>query len=159
MGFINCFGPKDRVKTFGTHFFSLESKFPLTILLTFASEGDNRGDALRLVEYYNEWAQLVKLYSATTVPSLFAESSILMLCYYLAPLQNDAIVTSRCMQFTFGDKGEVNLLDESALLVTGKERRREGKSSMGPRMQYGHSNQNSVCPYERLNLSWVKAES
>jgi hypothetical protein len=33
----------------------------LTVLLTFASEGDNRGDALRLVEYLNEWAQLVKL--------------------------------------------------------------------------------------------------
>jgi len=42
-------------------FSSLESNFPLTVLLTFASEGDNRGDALRLVEYLNEWAQLVKL--------------------------------------------------------------------------------------------------
>jgi hypothetical protein len=44
-----------------TIFFSLEFNFPLTILLTFASEGDNRGDALRLVEYYNQWADLVKL--------------------------------------------------------------------------------------------------
>ena len=27
-----------------------------------------------------------------------------MLFYYLTPLQNVSIVTSRCMQFTFGDK-------------------------------------------------------
>ena len=50
-----------------------------------------------------------------------------MLFYYLAPLQNDSIVTSQCMQFTFGDKREVYLLDESALPVTKKESMREGK--------------------------------
>ena len=44
-----------------------------------------------------------------------------LLFYYLAPLQNDAVVMSRCLQFTFGDKGEVYLLDESALPVTEKE--------------------------------------
>ena len=38
------------------------------------------------------------------------------------------------MQFTFGDKGEVCLLDESALPVTEKQRRLEGKRSTGPRM-------------------------
>ena len=48
-------------------------------------------------------------------------SSILVLFYYLAPLQNDAIVTSRCVQFTFRDKGEVYLLDEIALPLTGNE--------------------------------------
>ena len=37
-----------------------------------------------------------------------------LLFFYLAPLQNDAVLTSRCVQFTFGDKGEVYLLDESA---------------------------------------------
>ena len=42
-------------------------------------------------------------------------SSILMLFYYLAPLQNDSILTSQCVQFTCGVKGEVYLLDESAL--------------------------------------------
>ena len=42
-------------------------------------------------------------------------SSILMLFYYLAPLQYDTIMMSRCLQFTFGDKREVYLLDESAL--------------------------------------------
>ena len=42
------------------------------------------------------------------------------------------------MQFTFGDKGEVHRLDESVLTVTEK-RRREGKSSIGPRMKYGHA--------------------
>ena len=40
----------------------------------------------------------------------------------------------------FGDKGEVYLLDESVLPVTKKERRREGKRSIGPRMKYGHAN-------------------
>ena len=44
------------------------------------------------------------------------------------------------MQFTFGDKREVYLLDQSALPVTEKERRRERKRSIGPRMKYGHPN-------------------
>ena len=51
------------------------------------------------------------------------------------------------MQFTFGDKREVHLLDESVLPVTEKERRGEGKSSIGPRMKYGHANHKSNCPY------------
>ena len=51
------------------------------------------------------------------------------------------------MQFTFGDKGEVHLLDESVLPVTEKERRGEGKSSIGPRMKYGHASHNSICPF------------
>ena len=50
------------------------------------------------------------------------------------------------MQFTFGDKGEAYLLDESVLPMTEKERRQEGKSSIGPRMKYGHAN------HERLNM-------
>ena len=44
------------------------------------------------------------------------------------------------MQFTFGDKGEVYLLDESVLPVTKKERRQEGKRSFGPRMKFGQAN-------------------
>ena len=51
------------------------------------------------------------------------------------------------MQFTFGDKGEVYLLDESALPVTKKERRREGKKTIGPKIKYGHANLKSFCPY------------
>ena len=66
-----------------------------------------------------------------------------MLFYYLTPLQNDSIMTSRCMQFTFGDKSEVHLLDESALAVTEKESMLEGKRSIGPRMKYGHANLSS----------------
>ena len=53
------------------------------------------------------------------------------------------------MQFTFGDKGEVYLLGESALPVTEKERRREAKRSIGPRIKYGHANHDvtrqSIC--------------
>ena len=47
---------------------------------------------------------------------------------------------SRSMQFNFGDKREVYLLDESALSVTEKESMQEGKRSIGPRMKYGHAN-------------------
>ena len=57
-----------------------------------------------------------------------------MLLYYLAPLQNDTIVMSRCVQLSFGDKGEVYLLDESVLPVTEKEGRREGTRSIGSRI-------------------------
>ena len=57
-------------------------------------------------------------------------SSILMLFYYLAPLQNDSIMTSRCVQFTFHDKEEVYQLDESSLPVNEKESRQEGKRSI-----------------------------
>ena len=47
----------------------------------------------------------------------------------LSPLQNGALLMSECMQFTFGDKEEVYLLDESALPVTAKESKQEGKMS------------------------------
>ena len=43
------------------------------------------------------------------------------------------------MQFTIGDKGEVYLLDESALPLTKKERRREGKITIGPRFNINWS--------------------
>ena len=41
---------------------------------------------------------------------LLGHSSILMLFYYLAPLQSDCLVMSRCMQFTFGDKVRENIM-------------------------------------------------
>ena len=47
------------------------------------------------------------------------------------------------MQFIFGDKREVHLLDGSVLPVTEKERRKEGKCSIGPKMKYGHRNHES----------------
>ena len=53
-----------------------------------------------------------------------------MLFYYFAPLQNDTIVMSYCMQFILGDKREVHLLNDSVLPVTEKERRREGKVAL-----------------------------
>ena len=59
-----------------------------------------------------------------------------MLFYYLAPLLNDTSVTSKCMQFTSGDKREAHLLDKSVLPVTEKERRGKGKSSIDPRIKY-----------------------
>ena len=55
-----------------------------------------------------------------------------LLFIYLAHLKNDCLVTLQCMQFTFGDKIEVNLLDKSALPVTEKESKPEGKMSICP---------------------------
>ena len=78
---------------------------------------------------------------------LFMKSSILMLFYYLASLQNNSIVTSQCMQFIFGDKREVYLLEESALPVTKKESMQERKRSIGPRVRYGHPNLTSFYPH------------
>ena len=77
---------------------------------------------------------------------------MLLLFYYLVPLLNDCLVTSRCMQFTFGDKREVYLQDESALPVTEKESMREGKKSIGPRMKYGHSNFNVIKKQEHTTV-------
>ena len=66
----------------------------------------------------------------------------------LSPPANGAILTSRCVQFTFGDKGKVYLLNESALPATEKESKREGKMSIRPRMKYGHKPFFILC-------SWV----
>ena len=44
-------------------------------------------------------------------------------------------VMSRCLQFTFGDKGEVYMLDESALPVTEKDSKLERKKSISPRIK------------------------
>ena len=57
------------------------------------------------------------------------------------------------MQFTFGDKREVYLLGESALPVTAKERRVEGKTNINPRMKYGHTNLISFLPIFRNDLN------
>ena len=60
------------------------------------------------------------------------------------------------MQFNFGDKREAHLLDESVLPVTEKERRGEGKSSIGTRMKWAsllmicvsifHPTADATCP-------------
>ena len=63
------------------------------------------------------------------------------------------------MQFTFGDKREVYLLDESVPPVTKKERRWEGKRSIGPRMKYGHANLKSFCPHTNGRCSIDKYKS
>ena len=47
----------------------------------------------------------------------------------LSPCAKDCLVTSRCVQFTFGDKGELYLWDKSALPVT-KKSVRGGKTKL-----------------------------
>ena len=59
----------------------------------------------------------------------------------LSPLANDCLMMSQCMHFTFGDKREVYLLNESP--VTEKESMREGKRSISPKMEYVHANLNA----------------
>ena len=61
----------------------------------------------------------------------------------------------QCMQFTFWDKREVYLLEESALPVTEKESMQEGKRSIGPRMKYGLANLNSFCPHTNKQVCVV----
>jgi len=41
------------------HLKSLDMKTPLVCLLTFASEGDNSGDALRMVAFLDQWLQVI----------------------------------------------------------------------------------------------------
>ena len=76
-----------------------------------------------------------------------------MLVYYLAPMQNDVIVTSPHMQFTFGDKREVYQLDENALPVTEKESVREGKRSISPWMKCGHANLSLNCMHRDVKIA------
>ena len=59
-------------------------------------------------------------------------SIMLLLFYFLAPLQNDCLVTSQCIQFTFGDKREVYLQDESAPLPVTKKEYARGKNEHRP---------------------------
>ena len=61
-----------------------------------------------------------------------------LLFYYLARLQNNAVVMSQYAQFTFVDKREVYLLDESVLPVMEKDSKGKGKKGIRPRMKYGH---------------------
>lgn len=47
---------------------SCSKEIPMAVLLKFVSEGDNIPDALGLVEYLNEWLQIIKPHvSCTTV--------------------------------------------------------------------------------------------
>ena len=46
----------------------------------------------------------------------------------------------------------VHFLDKSALPVTEKERKGEGKSSIGPRIKYGHANHERL---DTLHLPFV----
>ena len=64
----------------------------------------------------------------------------MMLFYYLAPLQNDRILTSQCMHFIFCQGREVKLTEESVLPVTEKEVKGKGKWSIGPRIKNGRTN-------------------
>ena len=44
-----------------------------------------------------------------------------LLFYYLPPLQNNTDVTSRCVQFIFGDKGAATCLKDLCLKERGRE--------------------------------------
>ena len=66
-------------------------------------------------------------------------SSMFML-FYLDPLQNDTIMTSRCMHYIFCQGRELQLTNESVLPVMKKEGKGKGKWTMGPKMKNGHAN-------------------
>ena len=76
---------------------------------------------LKIIKHFlSFWDLIVKL--------KFIEkySSMTLLLYYLAPLQNDTVVTARCMQFIFGGKVEATcLIRECPLWLKKKGRERE----------------------------------
>ena len=59
-----------------------------------------------------------------TLPKVFPfmPSSMTLLFYYLAPLQNDTVLTSQCIHFNFWDKGEANCLIRECPTCGGKRR-------------------------------------
>ena len=88
-------------------------------------------------------------------PFCLTNNLLVCLCFfYLDLLQNDAIVTSRCMHYIFCRGREVKLYDESVLLVTKKERKGKGKWTIGPRMKNGRAN---LCSFwaQKNSLSCV----
>ena len=64
---------------------------------------------------------IVKLADPGSNPTRDYDSSMIMLLYYLDPLQNQTIMTSRCMLYVFCQGREVKHWDESILSVTKKE--------------------------------------
>jgi len=52
------------------HLKSLDMEVPLVCLLTFASEGDNSGDALRMVAFLDQWLSLIPKRPADSRPAL-----------------------------------------------------------------------------------------
>ena len=82
------------------------------------------------------------------IVNLHSIGSTLLPFYYLDPLQRHNVIM-HAVHFLGRERGSP--VGESVLPVTVKERKGEGKSSISPRMKYGHARHNSVCPYERLN--------
>ena len=81
-------------------------------------------------------------------------SSMTLLFYYLATLQNVTVVTSRCVQFTFGDKGVVTCQIRECP-VTDKEGKREGKNRTGSVSDRGiQSGIEMVCYSSPCDLIW-----
>ena len=63
----------------------------------------------------------------TLLVKLLAYSNMTLLIYYLARLQNDTVVTSRCVQFTLGDKREVLPVGRECPTCDGKREYARGK--------------------------------
>ena len=84
----------------------------------------------------------IKSYKLGLADIIMSNSSMFMLFYYLDPLQNQAIMTSLCMHYTFCRGRKVKQADESVLLpVTEKEGKGKGNEwTIGPRMKNGRAN-------------------
>ena len=80
-----------------------------------------------------------------------SNSSMFMLFYYLDPLQNQAIVTSRCMHYIFCRGRKVKQADQSVLPVTEKEGKGKGKWTICPRMKKWRAN---LCLFWAQTNSW-----
>ena len=73
----------------------------------------------------------------------------MFMLFYLDPLQNQAIMTSRCMHYIFCRGGDVKHSDESVLPVMKKEGKGKGKWIIGHRVKNGRPNL-----YFKKCLSW-----
>lgn len=56
----NCSGPRNEIEMPAHFCCSCSKGIQMAVLLKFCSEGDNIPDAFALVNYLNEWLQLIK---------------------------------------------------------------------------------------------------
>ena len=95
------------------------------------------------------WNKSPSFFLSLSHPSL----SVVCVCFFhLDPAQNDALVTSGCVHFIFCRGRELKPTDESVLPVTAKERKREGKRSIGPRLK--NECANSPSTKNKVRASW-----
>ena len=94
-----------------------------------ATTGWDKSRILISVRWWR-WQLCQRRRSGTFMLTLEPGSSMTLLFYYLALLQNDTDVTSQCMQFIFGDKGPATCLNRECPTCDWKRGEGKGKKSL-----------------------------